>query len=38
MDKLNEEERQKEMRNKLIKELKSQESREKTHMRFYIFV
>lgn len=38
MDKLNEEERQDEMRNKLIKQFKSQESREKTHMRFYIFV
>ena len=38
MDKLNEEERQKEMRNKLIKEFKFQESREKKHMRFYIFV
>lgn len=38
MDKLNEEERQNEMRNKLIKQFKSQASREKTHMRFYIFV
>ncbi len=38
MDKLNEDERQKELRNKLIKEFKSQESKETTHMQFYIFV
>ena len=38
MDKLNEDERQKELRKKVIRDFKSQESREKKHMRFYTII
>lgn len=38
MDKLTENERQQELRNKVIKDFRVQESREKKHMRFYIIV
>jgi hypothetical protein len=38
MDKLNEKDRQKELRNKIIKDFEIQESREKKHIWFYIVV
>lgn len=38
MDKLNEDEKQKELRNKVIRDFRNQESREKKHLIFYIAV